>query len=491
MTKHEFWRGSRFAVRGSRFVLSLGTLCVLTMSASAQEACVKPYRAFWIDDLDPEPMTAVFSDATERNFPRGAMRYHINESRIIAGTALVTRTVGSTPQALHRASVWRYAPGGVGSLPSGWKRFPLVPEPGGPTEPLEQFETLVGALNEASVVGGGRAWDVQFPQRIAPAAWTVDPASGAVLSSVRLGAATQVGENGIYYRKNGWVTALGPGLTPLAGGWMQVRCGDTRPAPILSSLVGAGPDYPIAEVAQIYGDNFPAAYPPIGRLTAIPLASGGQPCLLGWVRDGFCSGLQVGLCVSNPNFNSWAALWLQVDGVWTASPVARPMAGEMGFHFELYESTQTLGCGYIRHFASPSPGLAECHDHAAVFVDPTAPIGPFDLTNPALDIHGALLAEDQATWPRSRAAAVSDSATKGFDWWVVGSAYWAADDLEQSSAVYRLARGVVWQGRYDGESLDARWCGRLMETLACSFPGNLALNSLPDVAPRGAAIGVG
>jgi hypothetical protein len=187
------------------------------------------------------------------------MRVHLNNSKLIAGTARVVRSDGSTTQELRRASVWRYAPG-VGAGPSGWRRFPLVAEPGGPGELLEEFDTVVGTLNDVGVVGGGQSWHPTEPQLVTPAVWTVDPATGAVLSSARLGTTAQQ-EQLANLDAPGLVTALGQGLTPLAGGWIGTRCSSSAPGPVLASL--AGPTLGLTELGPIdAGFGFPQRWDP-------------------------------------------------------------------------------------------------------------------------------------------------------------------------------------------------------------------------------------
>jgi hypothetical protein len=201
---------------------------------------------------------------------------------------------------------------------------------------------------------------------------------------------------------------------------------------------------------------------------------------LGWVRSGNCSFGAPGLCASAPMFNSWGARWSGSGGAWTGEPVASALDASSGHLFRLLDPTATLGCGFVRTFGAPAGG--ECMDHAVVFVD------PLHATDVALDIHEALPLDVDR--PRSRAAAVADAVNGGFAWWVAGAAYSYVDSSSATLTQFNQARGTVWQGRINAETLEYEWCGRQIDQLCVNSRDEIWTLALTDILPGGGAIGI-
>lgn len=421
-------------------------------------------------------MAATYINSSERMFPRGLMRFHLNSSRIIAGTAYVRRSDGWNVQEVHRASIWRHT---AGTGPNGWSRQPLEPEPGGPTDLLtDPSDTLVGSLNEAGVVGGGKNWQTEpwAAQLATPFVWTIDQTNGNVLSGLRLGSAFQQQ----YYQDElipGLVTALGSGAAPLAGGWVGTRCSNSRPAPYVAPVSGSS--HSISELTQpILTNGFPVGASPIGSVQAIPSGSDGLLRPLGWLKDGACGAPNLGTCLYTANFNSWLARWEGSGPSWSPETFGVPTSEH---HAELFDSTASLGAGYVRWFGAAQN--QECMDHAAVF------LAPLQDGEAIYDIHDALAPD--ALRPRSRAAAVADALQPGINWLVAGSRYRFAQSPLAAEGDFELSRGTVWQGKPGTASGTYEWCGRRIDEIARELSPRVTVYAITDVLPGGACVGYG
>ncbi len=423
-------------------------------------------------------MDAEYINGAEQPFPRRTLRFHLNSQKLIAGTAFVVRDDGSTTQELHRASVWRFD-GGSGSLPSGWRRIPMEAEPGDPDELLEDpFESLVGDLNHQGVVGGAKSWHPTYEWLVTPAAWSYDITDDGV-DTHRLGTTGSTGQQQ-FYQDNycpGVVCAVASGTTPRLGGWIGTRCSASAPAPFTASLTDS--TLAIAELDNLI-PGLPGLDPPKRRVSALPAPSGSDPVrAVGYAHGGACFGPSFGLCAPDVQFNSWPTRWELSGSSWGLSAVATPFHDADGFDFKLFDSTSTLGGGYVRWFGTPESD--ECEDHAVVFYDP---LNTDDLS---YDIHDALpLDEDR---PRSRIASVVDVGAGGVLWLAVGSQYQYAET--GSASTYDLARGVIWQSREGEEEGLVEWCGRKIQDITRNVPERVLVFACTDVLPGGAVIGFG
>lgn len=409
-------------------------------------------------------------------FPRKTLRFHLTSQKLIAGTALVVRNNSGSVQQTHRASVWRFD-GGEGSLPSGWVRVPLDPEPGAPNEFLEEpFESLVGDVNDEGVVGGAKSWHQSSLWMVTPTAWSYDIGDDSVAIH-RLGT-TGPGGQQQFYESNytpGVVCTVGSGTAPMLGGWIGTRCFASNAAPFTASL--ADPSLAVAELDDLI-PGVPGTDPPIGRVSAIPPSNGSGPLqAVGYAHGGLCIGGQTGVCFPSTQFNSWPTRWDLGGSTWSLGVVATPLNDTDGFDFKIFDSTASLGGGYVRWFGSPESG--ECNDHAAVFYD------PLNSSNLAYDIHSTLPFDEDR--PRSRIAGVTDASLEGTLWLAVGSQYQFAESGTASN--YNDARGVIWQSREVEGGVE--WCGKRIDSLARNIPINLAVFACTDVLPGGATIGYG